>query len=196
MTLHWFHHPITIVVWYVTYAVWFIPEIILSRRRHSEDAQPADRGSKIVVITAVNLAIILGFVAAFKVPSLSLEAHWKILFTAGIAVWLLGILFRWYSIFTLGRFFTTEIMIAKNQQVVERGPYRWLRHPAYLGSLVAMIGFGMTLANWLALIVPAFCVAMAYAYRIPIEEQTLVSYLGSDYSNYMQRTWRLIPYVF
>ncbi|HEY0264030.1 MAG TPA: isoprenylcysteine carboxylmethyltransferase family protein [Granulicella sp.] len=193
---HWFHHPTTITIWYATFAFWFIPEIILSRRRPGKDARKADRRSKIIVITAVNLGILLGFTAAFQAPGFSIGIHWETWFVAGIAVWLGGILFRWYSILTLGRFFTFDVAFSSNQHVVERGPYRWLRHPSYLGSLLAMIGFGMTFANWLALILPVCCLAAAYAYRIPVEEQALVQYLGSDYDDYMQRTWRVIPYLF
>jgi protein-S-isoprenylcysteine O-methyltransferase Ste14 len=193
---HWFHHPIMIIMWYATFALWSIPEIILSRRRPGLDARKDDRRSKIIVIMAVNLGIFLGFSAATQVPRLSIEAHWEALFATGIAVWLGGILFRWYSILTLGRFFTFEVALSMGQQVVERGPYRWLRHPSYTGSLLTMFGFGMTFANWLALILPVCCLVAAYVYRIPIEERALERGLGSSYSDYMRRTWRLIPYLF
>jgi protein-S-isoprenylcysteine O-methyltransferase Ste14 len=101
-----------------------------------------------------------------------------------------------YSVRTLGRFFTTDVAISKGQRVVEQGPYRWVRHPSYLGGLLAMAGLGMTLTNWLAMTLPACCLAAAYVYRIRVEEQALVRGLGPAYSDYMQRTWRLIPYVF
>ena len=192
-----FYHPIMAGVWIATDALWIIPETILSiRLRSAKDAQKADRGSKSIVIAAVNLGVCLGFLAAFEVPSFSLEAHWKTVFSLGIAVWLGGILFRLVSIRILGHSFTYDVATSKDQQIVERGPYRWLRHPSYLGSLLAMIGFGMTMTNWLAMLLPVCCLATAYAYRIPIEEQALVRGLGSDYSDYMRRTWRLIPFVY
>jgi len=191
------HHPIMTGIWIATYALWAIPETILSiRLRSAKDAQKADRGSKFVVIAAVNLGVFLGFLAVFAVPSLTLGAHWKTVFALGIAVWLGGIFFRLYSIRILGRFFTMDVAIAKDHRIVEQGPYRWLRHPSDLGGLLAQVGFGMTLTNWLAMLLPVCCAAVAYAYRIPIEEQALVRGLGSDYSDYMRRTWRLIPYVF
>jgi protein-S-isoprenylcysteine O-methyltransferase Ste14 len=190
------HHPVLTGVWCATYALWIIPEILLSQRRLEKDAQNVDRGSKAVVIVALNLGIVLGFLAADFVPSLFVGPHWKTVFAAGIAVWLGGIAFRWYSIRALGRFFTTDVAISRGQHVVEQGPYRWLRHPSYLGGLLALAGFGMTLTNWLAMVLPVCCLAAGYVYRIPIEEQALVRGLGPDYSDYMRRTWRLIPYVF
>jgi protein-S-isoprenylcysteine O-methyltransferase Ste14 len=118
------------------------------------------------------------------------------MFDAGIVVWLSGSLFRFYSMRMLGRFFTYDVAISTGQQVIERGPYCWLRHPSYLGSLVAEIGFGMTMTNWLAMFLPVICLAAAYAYRIPIEERALVQGLGAPYSEYKRRTWRLIPFVY
>jgi protein-S-isoprenylcysteine O-methyltransferase Ste14 len=191
------HHPIMVGVWVTIWALWIIPETILSIRLRSEiDAQKADRGSKFVVIGSVFLGIYLGFIAACFVPSLFVGTHWKAVFSLGIAVWLGGIFLRLYSIRILGRFFTFDVAIANGHRIVEQGPYRWLRHPSYLGSLLSQVGFGMTLTNWLAMLLPVCCVATAYAYRIPIEEQALVRGLGSDYSDYMRRTWRLIPFVY
>ena len=191
-----FHHPIMTGVWVATYALWIVPELMIARRRPEPDAQKADRGSKLVVVGAVFIGISLGFIAADTVPSLFVGTHWKTVFALGIAVWLGGIFLRLYSIRILGRFFTTDVAISRNHRIVEQGPYRWLRHPSYLGGLLAQVGFGMTMTNWLAMFLPVCCLATAYAYRIPIEEQALVRGLGSDYSDYMRRTWRLIPYVF
>ena len=190
------HHPIMACVWVATWAIWIIPEIVVSRRRPENDAQKADRGSKFVVFGSVFFGIYLGFIAACFVPSLFVGTHWKAVFALGIAVWLGGIVFRMVSIRILGRFFTTDVAIARDHRIVEQGPYRWLRHPSYLGGLLAQVGFGMTMTNWLAMLVPVCCLAAAYAYRIPIEEQALVRGLGPDYSDYMRRTWRLIPFIY
>lgn len=194
---HVFQHPILIAIWTATYAIWMIPEMVLSRRlRSGKDAQKHDRGSKLVVILAVNVGIASGFFAAFRLQRFSVDAHWEAVFALGIAVWLGGIALRLYSIRILGRYFTYDVAIAKGQSVVEQGPYRWLRHPSYLGGLLAQIGFGMTLTNWLAMLFPACCLMLAYAYRIPLEEQALVRGLGPSYREYMRRTWRMIPFVF
>ena len=184
-------------IWVATYALWIIPEIALSRRlRSASDAQKVDRGSKAIVIASINIGVFFAFLAADTVPSLTIGAHWKTVFACGIAVWLCGIVLRLYSIRILGRFFTYDVAIANGQRVVEKGPYRWLRHPSYLGGLLAMLGFGMTLTNWLAILIPVVCTAAGYAYRIPVEEKALVRGLGPAYSEYMGRTWRLIPYVY
>jgi len=148
------------------------------------------------VVSVANLAVLVGFVASILVPELSIDTHWKRLFVAGIVVWVSGMLFRWYSIYILGRFFTYDVAVSSEQYVVESGPYRWLRHPSYLGALLAEIGLGMTLTNWIAIFLPVLCLAAAYNYRMGVEEHALSESLGSPYREYMRRTWRLIPFLY
>jgi len=191
------HHPVLALLWAATYASCIVPEIGMSSRlRSAVDAQKSDRGSMTVVIAAANLAVAAGFLSAILFPGLTIRNHWELLFSLGLAVWVGGTLFRWYSIRALGRFFTFDVAISPGQRVIERGPYRWIRHPSYLGALVGEIGFGMTLTNWLALLLPVCCLATAYVYRIHVEEQALVLGLGPAYSDYMRRTSRLIPFLF
>lgn len=190
-------HPTYFAVWITTFWLCVVPEIVLSAMlRSGKDAKRSDKGSKAIVILAANLAMAVGFVVAIAFPGLSIRTHWKVLFDAGIAVWLGGTIFRFYSMRVLGRFFTYDVAVSTGQYVVERGPYRWIRHPSYLGSLVANIGLGMTLTNWLAIFLPALCLGIAYAYRITIEERALQEGLGTPYREYMRRTWRLVPFVF
>jgi protein-S-isoprenylcysteine O-methyltransferase Ste14 len=193
-----FHgHPAYLAIWMVTYWLCFVPEIVLSiLLRSKKTAQRSDKGSKLIVIAAANLAVMVGFTVAMALPGFSIGRAWKIFFDVGIAIWLSGSLFRFYSMRILGRFFTYDVAVSTGQHVVERGPYRWLRHPSYLGSLAAEIGFGMTMTNWVAMLLPALCIGAAYAYRIPLEEKALLQGLGSPYGEYMRRTWRLIPYVY
>ncbi len=190
------HHPVMTAIWVATYVVWVAPEIILGFRRPAMDARKEDRGSMLVVVGSIYLGVALAFLAVTAAPSLTVGARWKTMFFVGIAVWYGGMLLRWYSIRTLGRFFTTKVAIAKDQHVIEQGPYRWLRHPSYLGGLLAVLGFGITLTNWLSVVLPVVCLLAAYAYRIPLEERALVRGLGTAYSDYMRRTWRLVPYVY
>jgi protein-S-isoprenylcysteine O-methyltransferase Ste14 len=54
----------------------------------------------------------------------------------------------------------------------------------------------MALGNWAGLAAALFCLGAAYAYRIPIEEAALSAALGQPYTQYVRRTWRLVPFLF
>jgi protein-S-isoprenylcysteine O-methyltransferase Ste14 len=192
-----FQSPQLTTIWWMTLLAVFLPEIVMSRRLTSTpDAVKADRGSKLVVVVTANLSIVLGFWVASLFPSMAFGRYWRAVFFVGLAVLVGGMLFRWYAIRVLGRFFTFDVAISPGQTVIDSGPYRYVRHPSYTGSLVGYVGVGLALGNWAALLVPALCMAAAYAYRIPVEERALVKGLGQPYEEYRKRTWRLIPFVY
>jgi len=166
------------------------------RLTSAKGAMKADRGSKMVVIAMANISILLGILAASSFPSMAFGRDWREVFFVGLAVLVAGMAFRWYAIRVLGRFFTFDVAISKGQTVIERGPYRWIRHPSYTGSLVGYVGVGLTLGNWAALPVPVLCMAAAYSYRIPVEERALIAGLGQAYEEYRARTWRLVPFIY
>lgn len=113
----------------------------------------------------------------------------------GILLIAIGILVRQWAIFVLGRFFTLNIGVQKDQKVVDYGPYRYIRHPSYLGMSLTVIGIGAALQSWGGILAILVIYGLAIGYRIRIEEKFLVSELGDDYIRYMKRTKRLIPFV-
>lgn len=106
-----------------------------------------------------------------------------------------GIALHFYTITVLGAFFTTTAAIAPEQTVIEAGPYRLIRHPSYTGFLLILLGFGLSLTNWLSLLVIMGCVLIGFSYRIRVEEHVLKAHLGQRYQEYMRHTKRLIPFV-
>ena len=109
---------------------------------------------------------------------------------------LLGVALRWYSVSVLGKYFTFDVAIQSGQVLVEVGPYRYIRHPSYSGALLSLLGFGLALGNCAGLAASLCCLGFAYAYRIPVEEAALASALGETYTQYLKRTWRLVPFLF
>ena len=69
----------------------------------------------------------------------------------GLAVFAFGIAYRIWAVRTLGRFFRYTVVVDADHRVVEDGPYRRLRHPSYTGLLMAALGVGIALGNWLAI---------------------------------------------
>ena len=118
-----------------------------------------------------------------------------IFFWIGIALMLVGISFRWYAIWVLGRFFSTKIITQPGHIVVDRGPYRYIRHPSYTGAIVTFLGFGIVLSNWLSLGVVLLCTSLGYGYRVFKEEHFLIEGLGQPYREYMKRTKRFVPFL-
>jgi protein-S-isoprenylcysteine O-methyltransferase len=115
---------------------------------------------------------------------------------AGLVLFAAGLIFRWWAIVTLGRFFTVDVTIEKDHELVERGPFRLVRHPSYTGVLLAFIGFALTLRNWGAILVVLAPIFVAFVRRMNVEESALTKALGDQYREYIRRTKRLVPGVY
>lgn len=113
----------------------------------------------------------------------------------GIALMFGGIAYRQYAIAVLGRYFSGVIGVQTDQKVVDSGPYRLIRHPSYTGVLIFIVGMGIALQSWSAVLANVAIFAIAYGSRIFIEEKVLIRELGDSYVEYMKRTKRVIPYI-
>jgi protein-S-isoprenylcysteine O-methyltransferase Ste14 len=117
------------------------------------------------------------------------------LFALGVVIGWLGLLLRWWSFLSLGKYFTVVVKTSKDQPVVDRGPYRVLRHPSYTGLLLAFAGAGLMFGNWVSAIGAVGLVLVALIYRLRIEERALSAALGDRYRQFAASRPRLIPYV-
>jgi len=142
------------------------------------------------------LALGLGFTLSFAIPQATMMWKRTSVFFAGITLMLAGLAFRFYAMWVLGRFFTYDVAVHAGQTIVEAGPYRYIRHPSYTGALITLVGLGLALGNWAAVLAILACMGAAYAYRISVEESALVAALGEPYKQYMRRTRRLVPFLF
>jgi protein-S-isoprenylcysteine O-methyltransferase len=95
----------------------------------------------------------------------------------------------------LGRFYTRTLVTTDDQRVVRDGPYRIVRHPGYLGSLLVWLGAAFCSTNLIAIGAVAVLLTVAYGYRIHVEERMLVASLGEPYVEYRRTTARLVPFV-
>jgi protein-S-isoprenylcysteine O-methyltransferase len=103
---------------------------------------------------------------------------------------------RWWSVATLGRLFTVNVAIREGHQLIDSGPYRYVRHPAYTAILLVHLGAALCFCNVLSLIVLTVPTTLALLHRIRVEEDVLQSGLGYTYSEYMRRTKRLVPALY
>jgi protein-S-isoprenylcysteine O-methyltransferase Ste14 len=88
----------------------------------------------------------------------------------------------------LGRNWSGAITVADNHQLVTTGPYRVLRHPIYVAMIGMFAGSAIAIGTWHALVGVALIV-IAYARKIPLEEQSLRAVFGPAYEEYRKSRW-------
>jgi protein-S-isoprenylcysteine O-methyltransferase Ste14 len=113
----------------------------------------------------------------------------------GFILLLVGICFRVWSINILGKNFTATVKITREHELIKTGPYKFIRHPSYLGAFVAIIGCPIFLNNTYTIFISCIAMIAAYYYRISVEEETLSDHFGKFYEDYKKTTYRLLPLI-
>lgn len=182
---------------YTTIVVlWLASEIFLNRifRSGPQEKQKADRKSLLWIWVTIMATLPLGsYVAEHIAAPITSYVYVP---TIGIALIAAGMLFRFYSIYTLGHYFTVDVAIREDHRIVQHGVYKYLRHPSYLGSLISFVGNGIAMNNYIAFVITVLPVSIAFLYRMYVEERLLVNNFGEEYRAYRRRTFRLIPFIF
>ena len=177
--------------------IYLVSEILLTltRRSRSKTGTKQDRSTLGMIWLVIAVSITAGVFVTQNFPAAALP-HGRMFASAGVVLFCAGLLLRWWAIITLGRFFTVDVTIEKDHDLVERGPFRMVRHPSYTGVLLAFVGFGLSFRNWAALLVILLPIGAAFIHRMNVEEDALSRALGPRYGNYMKRTKRLVPFVY
>ena len=180
----------TIVAWLALEAA-----LLIRDRVRGKGGFARDRGT-----LWLNLVVIAAALAAAGTLTASFRSSaWQfgsagLSVTGPIVMWA-GLVLRVWAIVVLGRSFRTTVEVDPGQRVVDRGPYRWVRHPSYTGILLLMAGLGLVYGNWLALAVLLLLPAGVLIHRIFVEEAVLTEVIGRAYTDYAARTKRLVPGV-
>lgn len=94
----------------------------------------------------------------------------------------------------LGRHMTPAIEVREDHRLVQEGPYRYIRHPAYTAIITAALGLSLLFLSPILGAVTLVLVGLA-SYRASLEEELLASpdAFGSAYQEYVARTGRFLP---
>jgi protein-S-isoprenylcysteine O-methyltransferase len=174
-------------------AVWVSGEITLGilTRAKSRGRQSQDRHTIALlwatIIVSIFFAAFLTFTGCGLIP-LPVWLLWT-----GLVLVFLGEALRLWAVFALGRFFSSQVAVSEGHRVVESGPFSIVRHPSYLGALLAFLGLGFAFGNLLAVGIIIIPITTAFVIRIYVEERVLRQALGADYTEYCRKRKRLLP---
>jgi protein-S-isoprenylcysteine O-methyltransferase Ste14 len=112
------------------------------------------------------------------------------LFLYGIGLWL-----RYRGSQLLGNQFTRHVAVSSSIELVSNGPYRYLRHPLYLGLFVITIAFPIYIGNFLALLLALPLLGIVFSWRMHLEEKALRK-VHPLYANWAKQRYRFIPFIY
>ena len=157
-----------------------------------------DRGTKWLLYLNFIVCILISFynvskkafnfIRMMKLPGFCIEL--------GICLMLLGIVIRVSAVLTLRKAFTLNVQVTSKQRLITSGPYRKIRHPAYTGSILSLLGIALALRNLISVGIVLVCCLVCYQIRIAVEEVALEIRFKEEYILYKHNTYKLFPYIF
>ncbi len=159
-------------------------------RRFAGGSGSMDEASCKRLVTSLTCNTIFGFACValpagrFAVPGLAPVA---------LALAACGLILRYAAVQQLGRLFTWRVAILDDHALRTHGLYRWVRHPSYLGGLLAAGGLLLALENAVPMVAFACSHLPLVIHRVLIEERVLAAHFGPAWDAYAARTWRLVP---
>jgi protein-S-isoprenylcysteine O-methyltransferase Ste14 len=91
--------------------------------------------------------------------------------------------------------YSGHISVKTGQTLIQTGPYRIIRHPAYAGYLLMALGISFGYSSLAGLCAITLLLIPGLVYRIRIEEIFLEAHFGDEFRQYVARTARLIPEI-
>ncbi|MEK7287607.1 MAG: isoprenylcysteine carboxylmethyltransferase family protein [Elusimicrobiota bacterium] len=148
------------------------------------------------------LTVSLGLLPGLGVLAVNVEAWVRgpvdvnpLAFGLGLVLCLACIVIRTWGKYTLGYYYTFSIDLRDDHRVIEDGPYRFVRHPLYLGAFLGVAGLPLLAHSWIAVLALTLPTGFAFGLRLILEDKFLLQNLGDSYREYAGRTSRLIPFV-
>ena len=177
----------------IVFVVWVTIDGVVVFRHRTGAAENRDKSSLKVIVIIGPLGWLGGIALSFtSIGSL----HWPALQVAGLALMAIGIVVRSTAIAQLGRFHTPNVAIRADHRLLDTGLYAFVRHPSYLGALIAFLGLSFAMDNWLSVVVIMAVTPLIYLYRMHEEDAALLAAFGDSYRAYCQCSKRLIPWVY
>lgn len=173
------------IIFALVYLAWILIESKISKEELNKGNRTSDYGT--CELYAIGQAAVflsaLWFTSAWESPNL--------FHLSGFILFLVGITYRLWAIKTLGKYYSHIVREVEAHKIVDSGPYRRIRHPAYAGMILANLGVVIFFFNFIILILFLMVLIPAIILRIMIEEKTLFRIGG--YVEFAQNRQRLIP---
>ena len=189
----WFPSQFAALLFIFIFFLWAASELFNRLGFHRSQPIPAfqhsDRWSYWIIFAVVWVSMLVPLL----LRSLNLGIFHNDFQYVGLGIEMFGIVLREWAVLSLGSLFTVVVSVVPGQTLVQQGPYRWLRHPAYTGSMLTFVGFALALGAWAAGLVIFLLCLVAFLYRLRVEESVLREVFGKEYLEYMQHTWCLFP---
>ena len=154
--------------------IYLVSELLLTltRRSRSKTGTKQDRSTLGIIWLVIAISITAGVFVAKNFRAAALPDG-QLLASASVILFVAGLIMRWWAIITLGRFFTVDVTIEKDHELVSEARSVLCVILQDTGALLAFVGLALSLRNWAALLVILVPIGVAFIHRMNVEENAL-----------------------
>jgi protein-S-isoprenylcysteine O-methyltransferase Ste14 len=165
------------------------------RRVAGKKSQTVNQPINLRLVKGIKVVILAGLIAQTMLPTiLPITSSPQALQAAGITIFTLGLITAMLGRIQLGSNWSDieTAQVLSRQTVISHGLYRYIRHPIYVGDLLLLLGFELSLNSWLV-----FAVAFMSPFVLwkAVREERMLGAALPGYNSYCARTKRFIPFV-
>lgn len=182
------------VLFYIANGFWVLEFIIFKNKKRVGRFQ--EKKSFWFLIFAIMLVIVSTIQFSSndlgKVSSLGLYPIFQVVALGfyGVGLWL-----RYQGSRILGENFTRHVAVSPSMTLVSNGPYRYLRHPLYLGLFLIALAFPIYVGNVFAILVGLPLLVIGFSWRMNVEELALTK-IHPQYAQWLKQRYRFIPFIY
>ncbi|MFW9905658.1 MAG: methyltransferase family protein [Candidatus Thorarchaeota archaeon] len=141
-----------------------------------------------LIISLFSIFIIAGLDFRFELSNIP-----EIISLSAFGLVIIG-LFIYFLVMKENTYLSKVVEVQEDQKVISTGPYKYVRHPLYLGNSIAVIGVALSLGSLFAL-VPALIFIFLMIVRLIFEEKALEKELQGYFEYKKKVRYRLVPYI-
>ena len=177
--------------WLVFVAIWVIAAVSTKRTVYRETR--AQRLRYWVWLVSAYFLLLYGPRLPYPL-NLRIVPHVTPTALAAAALCLIGLAFAVWARVTLGRNWSGVVTLKEGHELIERGPYRFVRHPIYTGILTMFFATALALGH-LAGFAATLLMFASFWIKLRDEEKLMLQQFPGQYAAYRRRTRRIIPFV-
>ncbi len=182
---------LSLVCWSVFYVFWVVAAL-MTKRTASRESFVGSISYRIPAILAFML-----LVEAYRMPG-----PWgnivigggSLVSLAAMFLSVVGLLTCVWARVALGRNWSSLVVVKVGHELVQNGPYRFVRHPIYTGMLMMFLA-NVVLAGRMAGFLGLLALTFSFVLKLKREEAVMLREFPESYPSYMKRVKRLVPFV-
>jgi len=179
------------VCWIIFVVVWLLAAILAKRTVYRESSGERAR---------YWILLVIAYFLLIKSSSLPHPLDWLFIPRTESSAWIgaflcvSGLAFAIWARITLGRNWSGAITLKEEHELIERGPYRIVRHPIYTGILAMFAGTAVAIGTFGGF-VGVLLLFISSWIKLKREEDLMLKQFPAEYSAYRRRVKRIIPFL-